>query len=347
MASYHLLQLLIITFISFAFALAITPLLIKLLVKFKAGKNIRNDGNTPIFSALHAYKQGTPTMAGILIWFTVTVLIVSFWVLDRIFHIQFFHILNFLTRKETLLPLGAFLGASLVGLLDDILDLLGRGYKNRGLRFRHKIFFYIIVAAVGAWWFYQKLGYNSVTVPYGPIVHLGWLFIPFFIFVVIGTGFAVNETDGLDGLAGGTLLFSFMAYSLIAYIQGYYHIAAFGGAISGALLAFLWFNIPPAKFFMGDTGSMGMGTVLAVMAFLVNGSLVIPFIGIVFVIEALSFILQMFWRKVFKKKLLLSAPIHNHLQAKGWSESQVVMRFWIVSMIFAVLGVVIYFTGIR
>ena len=347
MISYELLKVLIVSFITFGIALLLTPALIRVLDRFKVGKNIRNDGDTPIFSAMHASKQGTPTMAGILIWGTVTFLIVLFWVMDRVFHIQFFHILNFLNRKETLLPLGALLGASLVGLLDDILDLRGQGYKNRGLRFRHKIFFYIVVAAIGAYWFYYKLGFSLVAIPFGPVVNFHWLYIPFFILVVVGTGFAVNETDGLDGLAGGTLLFSFVAYALIAYLQGFYQLATFSGALAAGLLAFLWFNIPPARFFMGDTGSMGLGTALAIIAFLVNGSLLLPFIGIVFVVEAASFLLQIFWKKVFHKKLLLSAPIHNHLQAKGWPESKVVMRFWIVSMMFAVLGVIMYFTGIR
>jgi phospho-N-acetylmuramoyl-pentapeptide-transferase len=347
MISYELLKVLIVSFISFFLAILLTQPLLKFLKLLKAGKNIRNDGDTPVFSALHASKQGTPTMAGVLIWVTVTILIVGFWFMDRVLHVQYFHILNFLTRKETLLPLGAFLGASIVGLLDDYLDLRNKGYKGRGLRFRHKILIYIAVAAIGAYWFFFKLGFSMVAIPFGPDVNFHAWYILFFIFVVVGTSFAVNETDGLDGLAGGTLLFSFIAYTAIAYLQGFYQIAALGAAVVGALLAFLWLNIPPAKFFMGDTGSMGLGTLLAVIAFLVNGSMVLPFIGIVFVIEALSFFAQMFWRKVLKKKLLLSAPIHNHLQAKGWSEAQVVMRFWIVSMAFAVLGLIIYFTALH
>lgn len=337
MISYELLKVLIVTFISFGIALGLTPLLLRLLERFHAGKAIRNDGSTPIFSSLHAAKQGTPTMAGVLIWVTVGAMTSGFWILDRVFHISFFHILNFLTRKETLLPLGAFIGASLLGLVDDLLDF----------RFRHKIFFYLAVAGIGAYWFYYKLGFSTVTIPFGPTLNLGWGYIAFFILAVIGTSFAVNETDGLDGLAGGTLLFSFLAYGAIAYLQGFYQLAAFSGAICGALLAFLWFNIPPARFFMGDTGSMGMGTALAVIAFLVNGSLVLPLIGIIFVVEAASYLLQIFWRKAFKRKLLLSAPIHNHLQAKGWPEAKVTMRFWIVSMAFTVLGIIVYFTGVQ
>jgi phospho-N-acetylmuramoyl-pentapeptide-transferase len=345
MISYHLLKVLILTAISFVFALAATPVLTHFLYKYKIGKNIRNDGTTPIFSALHASKQGTPTMAGIIIWGSTLIIISVFWFLDRVVHLDFFHILNFLTRRETLLPLGAFIGAAIVGLLDDIFDLLGRGHKGRGFRFRHKVFFYAFVAAIGAYWFYFKLGFNYIQVPlYGP-VSIGWLYIPFFILAVIGTGFAVNQTDGLDGLAGGTLLFSFTGYGIISYLQGRYELSAFIGVIVGALLAFLWFNIHPARFFMGDTGSMGLGTVLAVIAFLVHGELVLPIIGFVFVLEAVTTILQLVWRRFFHKKIFLTSPIHHHLQARGWPESKVVMRFWIVSIVFALLGVMLYFVG--
>lgn len=346
MISYHLLKVLILTAVSFAFALAMTPLLIRYLAQLKVGKNIRNDGSTPIFSKLHAAKQGTPTMAGVLIWGTLTVLIIVFWVLDRLLGISYFHILNFLTRKETLLPLGALLGASIIGLLDDILDLRGRGYKGRGFRFRHKVFFYTLVAAIGAYWFYFKLGFDSIGIPFGGNLFLGWLYIPFFIIVVVGTSFSVNQTDGLDGLAGGTLLMAFFAYGLIAYLEGRYELASFTGVIIGALLAFLWFNIFPAKFFMGDTGSMGLGTVLAIIAFLVNGSLILPIIGIVFVLEAASYFGQMFWRRFFHKKLLLSAPLHHHLEASGWPEAKVTMRLWIIALVFGILGVIVHFISI-
>ena len=347
MISYQLLKVLILTAISFAFALAVTPVLLKYLTKLKVGKNIRNDGSTPLFSKMHAAKQGTPTMAGVLIWGTLTILAVGFWIFDRVFDWQYFHILNFLTRSETLLPLGALLGASIIGMLDDILDLRGRGYKGRGFRFRYKFILYTLVAAIGAYWFYFKLDFSSIAVPFGHVINLGWWYIPFFILVVVGTSFSVNQTDGLDGLAGGTLLISFFAYGLIAYLAGRFELAAFIGVIIGALLAFLWFNIFPAQFFMGDTGSMGLGTVLAIIAFLVNGVLILPVIGVVFVLEALSYFAQIFWRKVFHKKLLLSAPLHHHLEAIGWPEARVTMRLWIISLVFSIIGVMLYFISIK
>lgn len=345
MISYHLLKVLLLAAVSFLLALSLTPILAEILTKFKVGKNIRNDGTTPLFSTLHAAKQGTPTMAGVLVWFTTGFIIIGVWLLDTVLDVPFFHKLNFLTHRETLLPLGAFLGASAVGLVDDIMDVRRIGHKGRGLRFRHKFFLYLLVASIGAYWFFFKLGFDFIQIPFYGAAHLGWLYVPFFILVIIGTSFSVNQTDGLDGLAGGTLLFSFIAYGLIAYLQQRYELAAFIAVIIGSLLAFLWFNIHPARFFMGDTGSMGLGTVLAVIAFLVHGELVLPIIGLVFAIEGVSTILQIFWRKFFRKKLILSAPLHNHLQAIGWPEAKVTMRLWIIAMVFGVLGVMIHFAG--
>lgn len=333
---------------SFAFILALlaTPFFIKFLYKYNLGKNIRSDGSTPLFSKMHAGKLGTPTMGGILVWGTVLVMASIIWVCDRIFDIQSFHPLNFLTRKETLLPLGAFVGASLVGLADDWLDIKKLGHKGRGFAFRFKVFLYAIVASIGAWWFYYKLGFDYITIPFGGVIHLGWLFIPFFILTVIATSFAVNQTDGLDGLAGGVLLIAFFAFSIIAFSEGRTNLASFLGAVCGSLLAFLWFNVYPAKFFMGDTGSMGLGVLLAVVAFLTNSVFLLPIIGFIFVLEAASTIIQIFSKRVLKRKVFLSAPIHHHFEASGWPETKVTMRFWIISSVMSIIGVITYFVGI-
>jgi phospho-N-acetylmuramoyl-pentapeptide-transferase len=294
---------------------------------------------------MHKHKAGVPTMGGVLVWGTALLLISIFWVLDKVMGVTPAHFLNFLTRKETLLPLGALVGASLVGLVDDWLDVRQRGHKGRGLRFRVKIWFYLLVAIIGAWWFFFKLGFDSIYVPFAGGLHLGWLFIPFFIFVVIVTGFSVNQTDGLDGLAGGTLMISFFSFGLIAFLQGKENLAALVGVVGGALLAFLWFNVYPARFIMGDTGSMGLGVLLAIVAFLTNSILLLPIIGLVFVLEALSTVAQLFWRRVFKKKLLLSAPLHHHLEALGWPEAKVTMRLWIISAVTGIIGIIIHFVG--
>ncbi len=329
--------------VSFAFALLTTPVLTKLLYRHRLGKNIRNDGSTPIFSGLHKEKAGTPTMGGILVWGTLCCVMFLLWFLGEVLEIKFFQSLDFYSRKETLLPLGALLGASLVGLLDDWLDIRKLGHKGRGLRFRFKVLLYALVAAIGAWWFYFKLGFSTIHLPFVGNFDFHFWYIPFFILLVVGVSFAVNETDGLDGLAGGTLLASFFAYGLIAFSQGKYDLVAFLAVICGSLLAFLWFNVYPARFFMGDTGAMGLGVLLAIVAFLTNAVMLLPFIGFIFMIEAMSFFLQLFWKKVCKKKLFLSSPIHHHFEALGWPETKVTMRFWIISGVMSIIGVIIYF----
>lgn len=340
-----LIKIFTLTTISFAVALFTTPILSAFLYKNRLGKNIRNDGSTPIFSKLHSKKAGTPTMGGILIWGTVIFLISIFWIFDRILDIESLRFLNFLTRRETLLPLGAFLGASLVGLLDDWLDVRRKGHKGRGLRFRSKIWLYAAVAIIGAWWFYFKLDFSTVHIPFAGNFDFGWWFIPFFILAVIATSFSVDLTDGLDGLAGGTLLISFFAFGLIAYTQGRTNLAALIGVVCGSLLAFLWFNVFPARFFMGDTGAMGMGVLLAIVAFLTNSIFLLALIGFVFMIEALSTLAQITWKSLFKEKLFLSTPLHHHFEALGWPETKVTMRFWILGAVFGILGVIVYFIG--
>jgi len=333
--------------LGFIFALALTPALTAFLHKYKLGKQIRNDGTTPLYSQMHSKKAGTPTMGGILVWGTLAILLGVFWLLDRVLHVPFFRHFDFYSRKETLLPLGALLGASIVGAVDDWLDVKGLGHKGRGLRFRFKFVLYAIVAAIGAWWFYFKLGFTAVHIPFVGGVDLGIWFIPFFILAVVSVSFAVNETDGLDGLAPGILMISFFAYGLIAFLQGKYDLASFIGVICGALLAFLWFNVFPARFIMGDTGSMGLGVLLAVVAFLTNSVFLLILIGFVFMAEAISVLLQIFWKRVFKRKLMLSAPVHHTFQAMGWPEAQITMRFWIISAVMSIIGVVIYFLGLR
>lgn len=329
--------------VSFLFAILSTPILTTYLYKNRLGKQIRNDGTTPLFSKMHEQKAGTPTMGGILVWGTLVLMMFGLWFLSSVLNIQFFDSFNFFSRKETLLPLGAFVGASLVGLLDDWLDVKQLGHKGRGLRFRHKIWLYVLIAVIGAWWFYFKLDFSYVKIPFSGNLELGWLFIPFFILVLIATGFSVNQTDGLDGLAGGTLMVAFFAMGLIAFLQGKYDLVLFIAVICGGLLAFLWFNVFPARFIMGDTGSMGLGTLLAVVAFLTNTVLLLPLIGFIFVLEAISTIIQITSKKYFKRKVFLSAPIHHHFQALGWPETKVTMRFWIISAVTSVIGVIIYF----
>ncbi|GAF74424.1 unnamed protein product, partial [marine sediment metagenome] len=241
------------------------------------GKNIRQSGETPIYSKLHAHKAGTPTMGGILIWGTVLIFSLLFFYLDKFSSFEIFSNLNFLSRSETLLPLGALVATALVGLFDDWLDVRGKGVLGGGgLTMSHRLFIYALIAVVGAWWFYFKLGWTTLNFPFLGSFEIGYFYIPFFIFVIIATAFSVNEIDGLDGLAGGTLLTAYGAYSVIAFSLGKYELATFCAVIIGALLAFLWFNIIPARFYLGDTGAMSLGVTLGIIAMLTNSALILP-----------------------------------------------------------------------
>ena len=327
-----ILKILALTTISFILAMGITPMLTHVLYRYKLGKQIRDEASAPIFHKLHAKKAGTPTMGGIIVWGTVLLLAIAF---------TFYKPLDFITRSETLLPLGALIASACVGLIDDYLNVRRIGPHGGGLRMRHRLMIYTAIAAVGAWWFYSKLDWDLIHVPFAGDFTVGLWYIPIFLFIIVATSFSVNQTDGLDGLAGGTLLTSFGAYGAIALLQGKYDLAAFCAVIIGALLAFLWFNIHPARFFMGDTGSMSLGVTLGIIAMLTNQVLLLPIIGIIFVLESLSTIIQLISKKLFKRKVFLSSPIHHHLEAIGWMEPKIVMRFWVISIVAAALGVMI------
>ena len=337
--TFQIIRIFFLATSSFVIAILATPLLTHFLYKYKLGKSIRNEGKTPIFSKLHQKKAGTPTLGGILIWGTTLILILICYLL-KVLNIDFFGEFNFLNRAQTLLPLGALLASAIVGLFDDIVDI--KNPKGGGIRMRHRLLIYTAIAAFGAWWFYAKLDWDVLHVPFLGNFTIGWWYIPIFIFIIVGTSFSVNETDGLDGLAGGSLLAAFSAYSVISFMLGRYDLAAFCAVIAGALLAFLWFNIYPARFFMGDTGAMSLGITLGIIAMLTNFALLLPIIGFIFVIEAMSFLIQVTSKKIRKKKVFLSAPIHHHFEAGGWPEPKIVMRFWIISAVMAVIGILLF-----
>lgn len=349
MLEFYLIKVLFFATIAFIFASLSTPLVTHFLYKYKLGKKIRNNGETPVFSEMHAHKAGTPTMGGILIWGTVLILIVSFSIFAKFLPgSSIIHHLNFLSRSETLLPLGALIISALIGLFDDWLDVRNKGVLGGGgLKLRHRLIIYTLIAIVGALWFYFKLDWTVFHVPFLGNYEIGAWYIPIFILVIVSTSFSVNETDGLDGLAGGTLLIAFMAFAVIAFSLGRYDLATFCGAIIGALSAFLWFNIPPARFYMGDTGAMSLGVTLGIIAMLTNSTLLLIPIGIVFIIESLSVIIQVLSKRFRGKKIFLSAPIHHHFQAVGWPEAKVVMRFWVIGGIGAVGGLIIFLLDIK
>ncbi|MFH1112125.1 MAG: phospho-N-acetylmuramoyl-pentapeptide-transferase [Patescibacteria group bacterium] len=333
-------KILMLTTISFVVALVATPLLTHFLYKYKLGKTIRDEIQAPVMSRLHQAKSGTPTMGGILIWLTTLVLALLFFYLSNLNLIS--PIMNFLTRNETLLPLGALVASAIVGLIDDWFNVKGLGMRGGGLKMRYKLLIYLAIAIVGSWWFYFKLDWTILYLPGLGNIDIGWWYIPLFIFIIVATSFSVNEIDGLDGLAGGTLLAAFSAYGAIAFIEGKIDLAAFCGVIVGSLLAFLWFNINPARFFMGDTGAMSLGVTLGILAMLTNTIWLLPIIGLLFVVESLSVIIQVISKKLTGRKIFLSSPLHHHLEAIGWSEPKIVMRSWVIAAVMAVVGVILF-----
>jgi len=343
MTEFYIIKILFFSALAFIFTIILAPLLTHYLYKYKLGKKIRNNGETPIFSGLHAHKEGTPTMGGVLIWGTVLIFILFFSFLANFLPGNILKHFDFMSRSETLLPLGALVITALIGLFDDWLDVRGKGsLGGGGLTLRHRLIVYTLIAIVGACWFYFKLNWTVFHVPFLGNFEIGAWYIPIFIFIIVATSFSVNETDGLDGLAGGTLLMAFAAYGVIAYSLGRYELATFCGVIIGSLLAFLWFNIPPARFYLGDTGSMSLGVTLGIIAMLTNSSLLLVFIGFIFLMESISVILQLLSKKIRGKKIFLSTPIHHHFQAIGWTEAKIVMRSWVVAAIGVTIGLIIF-----
>lgn len=340
----HLILILGSGFLGFFVAFFAAEPFIALLRKYKIGKNIRtvaSDGKpAELYHALHEKKSGTPTMGGLLIWVSVLIVIL----LSRFLSYIGFFEHSLLNRAETYMPLITLVSVGLLGALDDFFNIKGWG-KSKGLNIKPKMFTLTLFALVAALWFYFKLDYSSIHVPGIGDFYLGWWIIPLFVFILTGSANAVNFTDGLDGLAGGLTIIAFGTYSGLAYAHGLLILSAFCALIAGTTLAFLWFNIPPARFYMGDTGALALGATLGVIAMLTNTVLILPFIGSMFVIETLSVILQLTSKKLFHKKLFRIAPLHHHFEQKGWPEFQVVMRFWIIGGLMAAMGLVLGLVG--
>jgi phospho-N-acetylmuramoyl-pentapeptide-transferase len=232
-----------------------------------------------------------------------------------------------------------------VGLIDDIINLRSNGIGVAGLRSSIKFTMIVAIGLILGWYFFAKIGIDTVQIPFVGAIAIGWLIVPLFAFVVTATANAVNISDGLDGLAGGLLVMSFAAFGVIALLQNQFVLAGFCFTVIGALLSYLWFNIYPARFFMGDVGSFAYGVTLGVVAILTNSLLLLPIIGILFVIEAGSSLIQIVSKKYFNRRIFLSAPIHHHLEAIGWPETKVTMRFWVIGSIAASIGVMIAVVG--
>ena len=320
---------------AFLIAMILTPIYTFLAYRYKFWKKQRTSSTTgealEVFTKLHAnkFKRNIPTMAGAIS--VLAILVITF----------FFN----MDRSQTWLPLAALVGGGFVGLIDDIINIRGNGTGVAGMRSSLKFLMIISIGLALGWFFYEKLGFTSVHVPFAGDFDLGWWIIPLFAFVVTATGNAVNISDGLDGLAGGLLSTSYGAFGLIALLQGQFLLAGFCFTVLGALLSYLWFNIYPARFFMGDVGSFAFGTSLGVVALLTNSIFLLPIIGALFVIEVGSSLVQIISKKIFHRKIFISAPIHHHLEAIGWPETKVTMRFWVISCVTAFFGVLVAVIG--
>ncbi|HEY5667694.1 MAG TPA: phospho-N-acetylmuramoyl-pentapeptide-transferase [Candidatus Saccharimonadales bacterium] len=323
---------LLLSFLSFCIALLLTPIYTYFAYKYKLWKRHRTHSTTgealKVISKLRI-KRNVPLMAGLVTMAAVTAVTVGW---------------N-LSRSQTWLPLAGFIGGGIVGLIDDIINIKGSGGKFAGLRPQVKFGMIAAVAIVGALFFYYKLDVTTIHIPFAGNIGIGWGIIPLFALVVVSTGNAVNISDGMDGLAGGLLLSSYGAYAIIALLEGSYGIAAFCMTIVGALLAYLWFNIPPARFFMGDVGSFSLGTALGIVAMQTDTIFLLPLIGFVFVAEAGSTLLQVLSKRIFHRRIFIAAPIHHHFEALGWPKTKVTMRFWVIGEVCASLGVIIALIG--
>lgn len=320
---------------AFLLAMLLTPVYTFAAYRYKFWKKQRTNSTTgeklEVFTKLHAdkFKRNIPTMAGIIGLVSITV-VTYFFNLDR---------------AETWLPLAALVGGGAVGLLDDVINIRGQGLGVAGLRSSLKFTMITALALALGWFFFVKLGYNSVHLPFLGDLVLGWWIVPLFVLAVVATSNAVNISDGLDGLAGGLLAISFGSFGVISLLQEHMLISGFCFTVVGALLSYLWFNIYPARFFMGDVGSFAFGTSLGVVAMLTNTLFLLPIIGIIFVVEAGSSSIQILSKKLFHRKVFLSAPVHHHLEAKGWPETKVTMRFWVIGCVAGFMGILLALAG--
>lgn len=339
---FNVVRIFTVAAVAFFAALLITPLWTTFLYKYKLGKQIIRTESAPVFSELHKNKVGIPTMGGVIIWLTVVVLALVFWAAANFYPDSLAAKMNFLSRAQTWVPLGTLIVGAIFGFIDDLFGILRIGPGGGGLKMRDRLLMYAVVGLLIAWWFFYKLEWNFINIPFYGDLAIGWWAVPFFTFVIVASAFSANETDGLDGLVAGIFLTMFAAYAVIAFDQQKIDLVIFLSAIMGSLIAFLWFNIYPAKFFMGDTGSMALGLVLGVVAMLTNTPFLLIPIGAIFILESGSVIVQMISKKFRGKKIFHSTPIHHHFEALGWHETQVTMRLWMVSAIGAIIGIIIF-----
>lgn len=344
----NVLKVVIPSVLTFFLGILITPTFTNLFYKYKMWKKSpRTEANitTDDFAKVHntTGELSTPRIGGVIIWVAVLLTVFIIYFLALIFPGELTTKLNFFSRSQTLIPLATLILAALIGLADDLLQIFGKGsYAKDSIVYRKvKIVSVCLIGLTIAYWFYDKLKATAIHIPFFTNIEFGIWFIPFFIIVMLAV-FSTSVIDGIDGLSGGVLTIIFTAYAVIAFTQNQIDIAAFCAVVAGGTLAFLWFNIPPARFYIGETGMLGLTVTLAVIAFLTNTVLVLPLIAFPLVVTTLSVIIQITSYKYFnKKRVFRVAPLHHHFEAIGWSREKVVMRYWIISIVCAIMGVIV------
>lgn len=343
------LKVVIPSVLTFVIGVLITPFFTNLFYKYRMWKKSsrvnNSDGVSKEFSDVHntSAELSTPRIGGVIIWISVLLTVLFIYLLSIIWPSDLTLKLNFFSRSQTYVPLGALILASLIGLADDFMQIFGKGdYSKDPLIYRKiKIIFVSLIGLAIGFWFYDKLDIRSIHIPFGGLLELGIWFVPFFILVMLAV-FSTSVVDGMDGLAGGIMSLIYLAFAVIAYVHQQIDISALCAVISGGTLAFLWYNIPPARFYMGETGMVGLTVTLAVIAFLTDSVLILPIIAAPLVATSLSVIIQIIGYKYFgKRRVFKVAPLHHHFEAIGWARPKVVMRYWVITAVFAMTGVII------
>ena len=341
--------------VAFAVGIGITPILTHFLYKHKVWKTAGNEGKKSLdgthakeFNRLHAEEElRTPRMGGIVIWGSALITVLLVTLAAKLMPNAATIKMDFLSRDQTWIPFLTLIFGAIVGFINDVLDV---SKKGEGMSLKRRLAFVLTMSGFIGWWFYEKLDVVSVGIPFDGALHIGILVIPLFMAMTLAL-YASGVIDGIDGLSGGVFASIFAAYSLIAFQQSQINLAAFCAMIVGALLAFLWFNVPPARFFMTEAGTMALTLTLSTVAFMTDsmgggiGISVLPIIGFLLVATVASNIIQIFSKKYRGKKVLRVAPLHHHFEAIGWSSPKVTMRYWILSIMFAFVGVIIAIVG--
>ncbi len=345
----NLIKIFIPTTLAFFIGIFITPFATRIFYKYQLWKKkARSESATSSeFKSIHAKKEksevSVPCVGGSIVWFSVLASVFVIFLLSLVFKDSVFIKLNFFSRSQTLIPISLFILGAFFGLADDILEILGKSHITRQSVWytRSKILVVVLLGLISGLWFFYKLGITGIHIPFDGILYLGALFIPFVVFIMLAT-FSSGVIDGIDGLSGGVLASIFTAYSVIAFTNNQIDLAALCGAITGAILAFLWFNIPPARFYMGETGMMPLTIVLATIAFLTDTVLLLPIIALPLAATSFSSAAQMFSKKFFNKRIFKVAPLHHHFEALGWPSYKVTMRYWVLSVVFSIIGIILH-----